>query len=244
MALVNDDIRSSGSEALSVREQFLERTIEQFARTGPGRFNPGQIARDLGVTVAMINHYFGSRYGLISEGAYVVYARYIDEMFDAITTAPRVPEERLRAWIRTQIAVARRVGAWGIVLNYPTLALKESLAFDPKYRALMSAKFDVNLARLAQLILDVKAGSVSSNEITEENADLKNFLLNPALVALGSSIAMSTLGAAVWTAGSHAPSADSAEAHQRAEFVIQAHIENLIHQAKTYDLGPETGFVR
>jgi AcrR family transcriptional regulator len=223
-----------------MRDQFIERTIEEFTRTGPGAFNPGQIARDLGVTVAMINHYFGSRYGLIAEAAYVVYARYIDEMFDAVTKAPQVPEERLRAWIQTQIAVARRVGGWGIVLNYPTLALKEPLAFDSKYRKLMSEKFEVNLARLAQLVLDVKAGSVSPEEITENNTDLQKFLSNPTLVALGSSVAMSTLGAAVWMAGSHAPSADSDEAHQRADFIVQAHIEHLVQHVKNYDLGPGT----
>ena len=230
---------SQGIE-LPIREQFLERTIVEFGQAGPGAFNPGKIARDLGVTVAMINHYFGSRYGLISEAAYVVYARYIDEMFEAIINAPRVPEERLRAWIQTQIAVARRVGAWGMVLNYPTLALKESLGLDPKYRTLMSAKFEVNLGRLAQLLLDVKSGSVSPTEITEDSDDFREFLSNPTLVALGSSIAMSTLGAAVWMAGSHAPSADSEDAHQRAEFIVQAHIEHLVQQVKNYDLSPGT----
>jgi AcrR family transcriptional regulator len=234
---VSDDHSASHGIELPIREQFLERTIVEFGQAGPGAFNPGKIARDLGVTVAMINHYFGSRYGLISEAAYVVYARYIDEMFEAITNAPRVPEERLRAWIQTQIAVARRVGAWGMVLNYPTLALKESLGLDPKYRTLMSAKFEVNLGRLAQLVLDVKSGSVSPTEITEDSDDFREFLSNPTLVALGSSIAMSTLGAAVWMAGSHAPSADSEDAHQRAEFIVQAHIDHLIQQVKNYDLG-------
>jgi hypothetical protein len=41
-------------------------------------------------------------------------------------------------------------------------------------------------------------------------------------------------------AGSHAPSADSEDAHQRAEFVVQAHIEHLVQQVKNYDLGPGT----
>jgi AcrR family transcriptional regulator len=237
MATVNNHSDTTIPFEITPRQQFLEQTIDEFARVGPGRFNPGKIARDLGVTVAMINHYFGSRYGLISEAAYLVYARYIDEMFSAMTNAPRNPEDRLRAWIGTQIAVARRVGGWGIVLNYPTLALKESLTLDANFRTLMTAKFEVNLARLAQLILDVKAGSVSPNEITEENSDFTGLLANPALVALGSSIAMSTLGAAVWMAGSHAPSADSEESYKRAEFVVQAHIDHLIEQVKNYDIG-------
>jgi AcrR family transcriptional regulator len=236
---VTDEHSASQGIEPTIREGFLERTIVEFGQAGPGAFNPGKIARELGVTVAMINHYFGSRYGLIAEAAYVVYARYIDEMFEAIINAPRVPEERLRAWIQTQIAVARRVGAWGMVLNYPTLALKESLAFDPKYRTLMSAKFEVNLGRLAQLILDVKSGLVSPTEITEDSDDFREFLSNPTLVALGSSIAMSTLGAAVWMAGSHAPSADSEDAPQRAEFIVQQHIEQLVQHVKNYDLGPD-----
>jgi AcrR family transcriptional regulator len=235
---MDNNQRNPDVSSTSVRNQFLERTIVEFGRSGPGAFNPGKLARELGVTVAMINHYFGSRFGLISEAAYVVYERYIDEMFEAITNSPRVPEERLRAWIRTQIAVARRVGAWGMVLNYPTLALKESLALDPKYRTLMSAKFEVNLARLAQLIVDVKTGSVSPSEITEESGDLKKFLANSKVVALGSSIAMSTLGAAVWMAGSHAPSADSDDAHQRADFIVQEHIEQLVQQVKNYKFDP------
>jgi hypothetical protein len=223
--------------AQSMRQQFLERTIEEFARTGPGTFDPGKIARNLGVTVAMINHYFASRNGLVAEAAFIVYSRYIDELFDAITSAPRVPEERLRAWIRTQIFVSKRVGGWGVVLNYPTFSMKESLTFDANYREFMLAKFELNLARLAQLIVDVQLGVVSAQEITEDNVDLERFLSNPKIVALGSSIAMSTLGAAVWLSGSHAPSADSAEAHQRGEFAINSHIEFLVAQVKMTDVG-------
>lgn len=49
---------------------------------------------------------------------------------------------------------------------------------------------------------------------------------------------MSTLGAEVWMAGAHAPSADSDDAHQRADFIVQEHIEQLVLQVKNYDLGP------
>jgi hypothetical protein len=49
---------------------------------------------------------------------------------------------------------------------------------------------------------------------------------------------MSTLGAAMWMAGSNAPSADSKDAHQRAEFIVHTHIDHLIQQVKNFDLGP------
>jgi len=228
---------NSSHNAKSIREQFLERTINDFARTGPGKFNPGKIARDLGVSVAMINHYFASRYGLVSEAAYIVYSRYIDEMFDAVTRSPRVPEDRLRAWIRTQIAVSNRVGGWGVVLNYPTLSLKEPLVFEDKFRELKLAKFELNLARLAQLIVDINTGSVSPDEITEENVDPQKFLSNPKLIAVAASIGMSTLGSAVWVSGSHSPSADSEDSRKYAEFAIASHVEFLIQLAKSTDLG-------
>ena len=228
--------RGSLKGATPLRQQFLERTIEEFARTGPGAFNPGKIARELGVTVAMINHYFGSRYGLIAEAAYLVYSSYIDELFEAVRSAPRVPEDRLRAWMETQIVVSRRVGGWGVVLNYPTFSLKDSLAFDANYSKSVVRKYELNLARLAQLIIDLKAGSVSPEEVAEQNLDLDKFLSNPKLVALGSSIAMSTLGASVWFAGSHAPSADSVESRKRAEFALESHIEILVQLAKSTDL--------
>jgi AcrR family transcriptional regulator len=235
MESVMDTIASHGVQ--SMRDQFLERTIEEFARTGPGKFNPGKIARDLGVSVAMINHYFVSRYGLVSEAAYIVYSRYIDEMFEAFTNAPRIPEERLRAWIRTQIAVSNRVGGWGVVLNYPTFSLKEPLTFDAEYRESKLKKFELNLARLAQLVIDVNNGTVASDEITEENFDPKGFLSNPKLIAIASSIGMSTLGSAVWLSGSHSPSADSEDARKYAEFAIGSHVEFLIQLAKSADLG-------
>jgi hypothetical protein len=92
----------------------------------------------------------------------------------------------------------------------------------------MLTKFNLNLARLAQLILDVHAGSVSPTEVTEENLDIATYLSNPQLVALGSSVAMSTLGAAVWAAGSHAPSADSPEAHARGDFVLREHVNFIV----------------
>jgi AcrR family transcriptional regulator len=227
---------NSSHDVKSIRDQFLERTIEEFARTGPGKFNPGKIARDLGVSVAMINHYFASRYGMVSEAAYIVYSRYIDELFEAVTSAPRVPEDRLRAWIRAQIAVSNRVGGWGVVLNYPTFSFKEPLTFDANYRELKLKKFELNLARLAQLIIDVNNGTVAPDEITEENFDPKVFLSNPKLIAIASSIGMSTLGSAVWLSGSHSPSADSEDARTYAEFAIDSHVEFLIQLAKSADL--------
>ncbi len=65
---------------------------------------------------------------------------------------------------------------------------------------------------------------------------MAKFLTNPKLIALASSVGMSTLGSAVWLSGSHSPSADSEEARKYAEFAIAAHVEFLVQLAKSADL--------
>jgi hypothetical protein len=105
----------------------------------------------------------------------------------------------------------------------------------------MLSKYELNLARLAQLVVDVNTGSVSPDEITEENVETAKFLANPKIVALAASVAMSTLGASVWLSGSHAPSADSKESHARAAFALHAHVEILVQQVKSHDLSLNAG---
>jgi len=224
-----------GQPTPSTRDKFLYLTIHEFSRLGPGRFSHAKVAGRLDVTVAMVNHYFGSRNGLISEAAFTVYSRYVDEMARAVAAAPRDPVARLRAWIETQIVYAVSVTGWSAVLNYPSVALEDVLEFEQTFRAAMTAKFNLNISRLAQLILDVKSNTVSAVELTEENLDINNYLSNRQLVALGSSISMSTLGAAVWAAGSHAPSVESPEARAVGDFVLDEHVNLLVKVAQTFD---------
>jgi AcrR family transcriptional regulator len=217
----------------STRDKFLHLTIHEFARLGPAQFSHAKLARRLGVTVAMVNHYFVSRAGLIAEAAFTVYANYIKAMGEAVAQAERTPEARLRAWIETQISNAVTVPAWNLVLNYPEVALENAIDFETDFREQMTALFTLNICRLAQLILDVQRNEVFPQEITPENVDLSRYMGDRDLVALGSSISMATLGAAVWAAGSHAPSAESPEAKAVGDFALAAHVDLLIKMART-----------
>ena len=217
----------------STRDKFLHLTIHEFARLGPAQFSHAKLARRLGVTVAMVNHYFGSRAGLIAEATFTVYAHYIAAMGDAVAQAERTPEARLRAWIETQITYAVAVPGWAVVLNYPHVALENVVEFEGDFREQMSAMFSLNMCRLAQLILDVQRNEVFAEELTEENVDLSRYVSDQALLALGTSISMATLGAAVWAAGSHAPSAESPEAKKFGDFALATHVERLINLART-----------
>lgn len=212
----------------STREKFLYLTIEEFANLGPGRFKHKEVVNKLGYTMAMVNHYFGSRAGLISEAASTVYDLYVAAMARGVSEAPRDPKERLRAWMTTQVHFALERPGWMVVLNYPDLALENPVEFNELFRARMTLGFELNLCRLAQLILDLKSGNVSDIELTEDNFDRARYLGNPRLVELTASVAMSTLGSAVWGAGSHAPSRSTAEALALRDHVIAIHHGNVI----------------
>ena len=212
----------------STREKFLYLTIDEFGTLGPGRFRHKDVVARLGYTMAMVNHYFGSRAGLIAEAASMVYDLYVDAMARGVAEAPKDPKERLRAWMATQVHFALERPGWMVVLNYPDLALENPVEFNELFRARMTLGFELNLCRLAQLILDVQAGSVTDVELTEDNFDRARYLGNPRLVELTASVAMSTLGSAVWGAGSHAPSRSTAEALALRDHVIANHHSNII----------------
>ena len=222
-----------GDPSPSSRDKFLFLTIDEFGRVGPGGFSHASIARRLGVTVAMINHYFGSRNGLISEAAYLVYSKYMEAMVRAVDDAPRDPESRLRAWINTQISFAVSAAGWQLVLNYPTLSLEDPIEFTVLFRKRISAKFNANMARLSLLIKDVQSGSVTQTSIDEDNLDIAVYMTDTKLVTLSSTIAMSTLGAAVWAAGSHAPSAESDEAKKLGDMLLAQHANYLVDLVKS-----------
>lgn len=212
----------------STREKFLYLTIEEFGTLGPGQFRHKEVVDKLGYTMAMINHYFGSRGGLIAEAASMVYDLYVAGMGRAVAAAPRTPTERLRAWMTTQVHFALERPGWMVVLNYPDLALENPVEFNEVFRARMTRGFELNLCRLAQLILDLKSGNVSEVELTDDNFDRARYLGNQRLVELTASVAMSTLGSAVWGTGSHAPSRSTTEALDLQEHVIATHHSNVI----------------
>jgi len=227
-----------GNPEPTSREKFLYLTIHEFSRVGPGGFSHASIARRLGVTVAMINHYFGSRNGLISEGAYVVYSDYIDALDQAVRKSPREPVARLKVWMHRQISFSVSTAGWAVVLNYPTLSLENPVEFAELFRSRMSSLFNLNMARLGQLILDVKSGEVFPGEINADNVDVDLYVSNLKLVSLATCVGMSTLGAAVWAAGSHAPSAESVEAKKLGDFALTGHVDHLMRLVQSTDLTP------
>jgi hypothetical protein len=86
-----------------MRLKILYVTFGEVASAGPSSFNVASVCDRLGITYPMVNHYFGNRDGLLAEGAYMVYQRYVEKLWDAAMSATRKPEARLKAWMMAQI---------------------------------------------------------------------------------------------------------------------------------------------
>ena len=86
-ASLNDEywLRFSDEPQPSMRDKIIYLTFEEVAKVGPSLFNVSSVCDRLGITHPMVNHYFGSRDELLAETAYVVYVRYIGQLWEAVS---------------------------------------------------------------------------------------------------------------------------------------------------------------
>ena len=212
-----------------MRDKIIFLTFEEVARVGPAVFNVSSVCDRLGITHPMVNHYFGGRDALLAETAYVVYQRYINSLWAAVAAAPSEPRARLRAWMTQQIQGTSEIGGWGGILNYPSSSLHISGLLEEGFGAEVQRLFTLNILRLGILVRDLRQGVVSPIDHVDLDAVTQEMLDDPETMAVGASIAWSTLGVAVWNAGQHLPSArlDVLQAHKEA--LIDAHIDRMIN---------------
>lgn len=219
----------------TMRLKILYVTFDEVAAAGPGSFNVASVCDRLGITYPMVNHYFGSRDALIAEAAHMVYARYVDSLWAAVEQAPRNPRDRLSAWILAQIRETDVMGGWGAVLNYPLAAKEVSREISEKFGEAMRRGFELNMARLALLVKDVRAGEMTNSPLYEDVGYRKKMLEDPELLALLPTVAWGVIGASVWLAGRHLPAAGSIrELEPILDKSVDSHVAALIRLIETY----------
>jgi AcrR family transcriptional regulator len=211
-----------------MRQKIIYLTFDEVARVGPGAFSVASVCDRLGITYPMVNHYFGGRDQLLAEGAYLAYIRYVKSLWQAVDKAKRDPEARLSAWMREQIGWTRKMAGWGALLNYPVASLTVSEILDRNFREDMQRYFEWNLAGLAVLVRDIREGSVTAKRPNLNDSDRSDLLEDRELVYATTSVAFSTLGASVWNAGQHLPSAKIAFAVEMAPELVDQHIRWVI----------------
>lgn len=217
-----------GQSQPPMRLKILYVTIEEVAKTGPGAFNVANVCDRLGITYPMVNHYFGNRDGLLAEAAHMVYERFVDDVWAAVERAPENPRDRLAAWIRAEIAETTAMGGWSSILNYPLSAREVSEQIYAMFGQQMGEAFELNMARLALLIKDVRRGEVTNVLYRRGRVPRAELLADSELQALVPTIVWSTFGAAVWTSGQHLPSRKVPEVGSDLPALLENHINRVI----------------
>lgn len=212
----------------AMRDKIVYLTFEEIAKVGPGAFNVATVCDRLGVTYPMVNHYFGSRDGLLAEGAFRIYRNYITQLWEAVSRAQKEPKARLEAWMWEQVRRTEEMGGWASILNHPYASTNVSLIMRENYEQQMQELFELNLGRLAILVSDVQSGRVTDLPQSIDPATRSAIVTNPTLAETVSSVAWSTFGVSVWNSGQHLPSFNIPEMVQHKERFIKAHIDRVI----------------
>jgi AcrR family transcriptional regulator len=214
------------------RTKLLLLTMREVALVGPATFNTMGVCDALGISYPMVNYYFGNRDGLIAEAGHLTYLRYVQKLWDGVEAAPRTPEERLLAWMHAHLRLNVEIRGWGAVLNYPRFSATIEEILDERFGAEHRRHFELNMARLTRLILDVREGSVSDFPFGVDDFPREEMLAQDEVVKVAATISWATLGLAVWRSGRHTPSKGIPELEQQGEKFVAAHFATLLALAK------------
>jgi len=212
----------------SNRDRLIYLTMREVAIVGPASFNTSGVCDTLGISYPMVNYYFGNRDGLIAEAGHVTYTRYVEKLWLAVEAAPRTPIDRLRAWMQAHLRLNIEIRGWGAVLNYPRFSSSIEEILDERFGEDHRRHFELNMARLARLILDVWEEAVSDFAYTVDDFAREELLRLDRVLDITATVSWATLGVAVWRSGRHTPSKGISELDQLGARFIDSHTENLI----------------
>jgi AcrR family transcriptional regulator len=191
----------TGNPEPAQRDQFLWLSIDLVRKLGLSQFTITTVAKQLGYSVAMVNHHFGSRDGLIAEGAATVHAQYSERVRLASESAPANPRARLEAHIRARFVEGRKLRGWAQVLNFPFHSFESPHVAMERVGRSFEASFYQNLAYLTQLVIDYQRGTISTSmpDVTDFPANV--VASNPTAFHHASMIGTASAGAVMWLTG-------------------------------------------
>lgn len=211
----------------TVRNKLLFLTIDEVGRFGPAEFNGVRLCERLAVSPSLINHYFGGRDGLIAEATAMAYRSYVLALRDAAAECNE-PTAALRAWIVKQIEWAAANPGLSEILNYSSAHSEVSRLIHRDYQREITKFFEFNMYVLWLLIRAIRGESPLNLPSHPDDVDTSAPYEDTQLLGLASSVAWSTLGAAVWSSGQHTPSAQTPETRILYAQILEIHIERII----------------
>jgi len=215
----------------STRDRMLDLTMREVAQVGPAAFNTRTVCTALGIAHPMVHYYFGSRDGLIAEAAHVLYARYVDLLWESVEDAPRDPLARLRTYLAAGVRLSVEMRGWGAVLNYyPFYSNAVADIVAERFQQQHTHLYVRNLAMIAQLVADVWADRITDDAPEPATTDGEaGAALEPHPVLEAIAGHMFTIhGLTVWRAGHVVPSGGTSDIEQFADATVASHLENLV----------------
>lgn len=212
----------------SNRDRLIRLTMREVAIVGPASFNTSTVCDALGISYPMVNYYFGNRDGLMAEAAHATYVRYVSKLWQAVGTAEHDPDARLRAYLRAHRRLNVEIRGWGAVLNYPNFSATISTLLEEQFGADQHRHFELNMARLGRLILDLWEGHVTDVAYTVDDYPRDELLADRDLIEAIAAVSWATLGVAVWNAGRHSPSRGIPELERSAEALADAFVNDVV----------------
>lgn len=216
----------------TMREKMLYVTIDDIGRVGGDAFNAKLMCDALGIAPSLVNHHFGGRNELVAEATVLCYKNYVQLLWEAVETAPRDPEARLRTWIETSIYWTTRMSGWGPILNYPKTSLAVTQILDEQFSQEMTDHAEINMSRLLILISDLKKGRISNASLNIGKLPRLKLLKDVDSAMLTASIGWSVLGIATWSAGRHLPTRGMKDFSRLEKMAFKKHIDRLIQSVK------------
>jgi hypothetical protein len=213
---------------IPVAELLVDATIKLVAERGPTDSSGRVVCDSIGVKYASINYNFGSWNGLIAKAASEVYVDYVNGLGEAVRQAPSNPEDRFRAYVMAQMDWARRNPGWGAIFNYPVSARMASQILQEKFGHITRPHFELNVARLAQLTLDIREGYVSPNDFDVTNYPRAELLADKLAIARSTMAGWTTLGMMVWVGRGPTLESQIPEILERQEAIFRFALEETI----------------
>lgn len=192
-----------GSANPSVREKLIMLAIEEIIEIGPADFNAASPCDRVGVKHPTVNYHFGNRDGLLAEAAMWVHDWWIRFLTANMQQAPKNPKKRLRAFIESEIAWAKKMGGMMLLMHYPLASHGSQEIVAEKFADRMQRNFEYNLALITTMVLDIRNNMLSPLDFTVENYPKAELLRHPSAILAATSISWATHGIASWSSGDH-----------------------------------------
>lgn len=215
-----------------LRAALLAKTRELIAQNGPTDVHAADVAREVGSTPAAITYNFGSWNGLVAEAARDVYVDYIEGLWAAVKQATKEPEPRLRAYVAAQLRWSTENPGWGAVFNYPFSAKSATQILQQKFGTTTRAHFELNYARLIQLTLDVRQGSVTDHNWSAGNHPREELLGDQHGLFQATMNGWTALGMMVWRSRGPTMESQIDEILEHQEKIIDWTISEMIAAIK------------